>query len=215
MLWAMPRPTVLGPLLGTAPAALLLVLVAGCTGADPEGDAPSPSASSPEAAGDLSGLAIERTPFCESLPTAAITAALGGKAADSTVYGNGDEVEVRPGRREVVHEVGCWFDAGGARAWVWMFAPPVPDPEAERLVRRLDRPGCEELSADGFGEPATALACLSGEEETVSYHGLFGDAWLGCSLTDPDSGPAELRRRAEMWCFAAARAAGGLPPRPA
>jgi len=45
-------------------------------------------------------------------------------------------------------------------------------------------------------------------------HGLFGDAWLSCSLTQPSRGPGgparaggSLVHRAEQWCVNVALAA--------
>jgi hypothetical protein len=52
-----------------------------------------------------------------------------------------------------------------------------------------------------FGRRTVAVTCRSGDGPTTTYQGLFGDAWLSCSLSGSD---AEATAR---WCLAVARAA--------
>ena len=49
-------------------------------------------------------------------------------------------------------------------------------------------------------------AGMYGKSVEASYRGLFGDAWLACSLTAPGERDAVLEK-AGAWCVAAARAA--------
>jgi hypothetical protein len=96
-----------------------------------------------------------------------------------------------------------------ARAWV--FAPPVTPDEARALAAAAARErGCRALpDAPAFGSPTAAIACTGGGDQRVSFRGLFGDAWLACSLSAPTSERDQdaLADRAGRWCVAVARAA--------
>jgi hypothetical protein len=64
--------------------------------------------------------------------------------------------------------------------------------------------------ASAFGSPSVAVGCRAGRTLTAAYHGLFGDAWLSCSLAVPVGGAAraDLVDRAGRWCVAVAAASG-------
>ena len=158
---------------------------------------------------DTSAAVVQRAPFCDLLPDEAVTEALGADA-EPTTYANGEESEVLPGG-DVSHEYGCVFSAGeesagDARAWV--FAPPVTTARAEELVEATPAKGCRPAgSAPAFGTPSVALVCASGDLRTASFRGLFGDAWLSCSLTLPAGAAGDdLLTRAGRWCVAVAEA---------
>ena len=42
---------------------------------------------------------------------------------------------------------------------------------------------------------------------TITYQGLFGDAWLSCSVTTPARNPQNLLARTGTWCVSVAQAA--------
>lgn len=163
---------------------------------------------------DTSTAVVQRAPFCELLPDEAVTEALGAEA-EPTAYANGEESDVLPGG-DVSHEYGCVFStgeestgeesAGDARAWV--FAPPVTAARAEQLVAATPAKGCRAVgSAPAYGTPSVALVCASGDLRTASFRGLFGDAWLSCSLTLPAAAAGDdLLTRTGRWCVAVAEA---------
>ncbi|KRB77021.1 hypothetical protein ASE01_09665 [Nocardioides sp. Root190] len=162
---------------------------------------------------DTTAAVVQRAPFCELVPAQAVSAALGVEA-EPTAYGNGEESEALPSG-DVAHEYGCLFNAGptvgNARAWV--FAPPVTTARAEQLVTASQIEGCTtETGAPAYGAPSLALTCATGDLVTVSYRGLFGDAWLACSLTLPAAEAGQdAAARAGRWCVAVAEAASVLP----
>jgi hypothetical protein len=103
-----------------------------------------------------------------------------------------------------------------ARSWV--FVPPVTPARAAQLAAAARRmPDCASISAAKFGAPAVGTLCHGGERTTVTYRGLFGDAWLACSLDAPitpdkpagASGAADkaLVARAGIWCVRVATTA--------
>lgn len=217
--------------LAPAPAVLALVAgLAGCTDPAPEGSSPEPSPSStPLSARDLEGVTVGRTPFCGELAEGAPDAAVGGEVSDSQEYESGERVEIVPGTTDVAHEHSCGYTAeDGSSARAWVFAPVVTPRQARGLAEdaRATR-GCRALpDASAFGEPSVALACRSEGSVSVSYRGLFADAWLVCEVggragpgpgsasgePSSDSGlsgldRAELRDRAEGWCGAVIDAA--------
>ncbi|MDQ4055708.1 MAG: hypothetical protein M3237_23860, partial [Actinomycetota bacterium] len=70
-----------------------------------------------------------------------------------------------------------------------------------------EEPGCEPVAdAPAFGQPSAAVVCATEPRREVSYGGMFGDAWLTCTLS---SGVprAELLDRAGRWCVAVVEAA--------
>lgn len=190
---------------GVVAAALIpLVVLGGCTSA---GDEPTAEPSATVTAlADLAtdDVAVVRGDFCARVGPQEVEEALGGDTTDTATWSNGDRARVADGVRDVVHEFGCaWTgstDETTARAWV--FAPPVTGRQAHRLGRAAVRAdGCERVpDAERFGTHSLAVVCRAGGEATTTYHGLFGDAWLSCSLTGADLA------RADRWCAAVLQA---------
>jgi hypothetical protein len=173
-------------------------------------DAPSPAdrepPSIPLASFDTSHLTILRTAFCDRVPDDAVREALGGEPEDATSYGNGDRVRLGHGVRDRAHEYGCSWTAGDRTAAAWVYAPPVPRAVATELLRRASAAkDCRPVTdAPAYGAPSAAVRC--GDE--IAFHGLFGDAWLSCSVAP--AGPADpdgLLDRGGRWCVAVAQAA--------
>ncbi len=194
-------------------AALLLALgtLAACT--DPgRPDAQTPSAPTPAptplSAFDTSAVIIARADFCGLLPESAVERALGGPATTIDDYGNGERATLAPGVRDISHEYGCTFRADDetfARAWV--FAPPVTNRAARRVIRGLKRqPGCTVPEAAAFGQPSIATLCTTSSSIEAAYHGLFVDAWLNCSVRQPGADTDGLLERAGQWCVEVATA---------
>ena len=209
---------------GLAVAALLVTGAAvwvGLSGRDaaPTAD-PSPTATptpTPLSSMDLSGLPIERGPFCDRLDDADVEEALGGPVSGTRHYDSGDRVALATGLRDVSHEFDCTYDAAlGSQARVWVFAEPVTTTVARTLVReaRAEK-GCSVVAdAPTYGTPAVATLCRTTDPVTraVTLRGLFGDAWLTCRLSTP--GPAGATRtvqRAEQWCVRVATTLGARP----
>jgi len=205
-------PTVLRALLLSA----LLTLVPVAIGVAVSGDAtltrePAAYQGTPLAEFDTTEAVVQRAPFCDLVPAAAVKEAL-GDSATLAAYGNGEQSEAFPGA-DVAHEYGCRFSpadaavVGEARGWV--FAPPVTVDAAQQLATAPVAKKCAPLpDAPAYGTPSTALVCPGDGVQTVSFHGLFGDAWLACSLTLPaEVAPEEIVDRAGRWCVAVAEAA--------
>lgn len=157
---------------------------------------------------DSSAAVVQRGAFCDLIPDEAVDEALDGAEADLTAYDNGAETDALPGG-DVAHEYGCRFAADGSEARAWVFAPPVTEKRAQALVKASSTRGCRaEPDAPAYGEPSVALVCASGDRREVSYRGLFGDAWLTCSLAAPSGAQeGDQVERAGRWCVAAAQAA--------
>ncbi len=180
----------------------------GQTAAAPE---PSPT---PIARLNTSAMQVPRIAFCRLVDQAAVSAALGGKAASDASYGNGDEEDLPGTGRDVVHEIGCTWTgraaSGGsptvARAWV--FARPVEEAFARSVIASGRRaPGCRTVSGPAYGSPTTTQVCtrVAGSPagtQRVRHAGLFGQTWLSCEL----QGSEDLRARADAWCVAVANA---------
>ncbi|GAB2877260.1 hypothetical protein [Nocardioides pacificus] len=189
-------------------ACLVVLSAASCTG---DGDDDTPPAAEPTVVAtplgelDLTTMTVPRAAFCAAVPQAAVEDALGGPAASTEDYGNGDPLEVREGLTDVAHEFGCVFTAAdGAQARAWVFVPPLTRERAGQLVRQLGREkGCRVIAqAPAFGSPSLARVCegsASGAPTEASYRGLFGDAWLTCSVSADGTADA-LLERADVWC---------------
>jgi hypothetical protein len=196
----------------TATAAAL-VLLAGCTSGGEEQEPPPEAASSTTpstlADADVTSLPVQRGEFCGLVAEGAPQAALDGEVDEAAEYGVGEEAEIVPGTTDVSDEFSCTFTgADGTAARAWVFAPPVTRDRARGLVREARGEGCEEPEQAGrFGTPSVALVCREGERLTASYRGLFGDAWLACSVSGSSASRADLLARTEQWCLAAAEAA--------
>lgn len=194
-------------LLSTAAAVVLLAgLLGGCESDAPTSDAVPTPTHTPLAEVATDTVAVAREGFCERVAPAAVEAAVGGAPDDADAWSNGERAQLAPGVRDVAHEYGCAWTSGagahGTSARAWVFAPPVTTGEAERLRRSVAQArGCDPLpDAPAFGTHDVAVRC--GDE--VAFHGLFGDAWLSCSLGAPGS---DLLERAEQWCATVLQAA--------
>lgn len=177
---------------------------------------PEPPATSPPppslAEVDTASLVVARAGFCEAVPPEAVTDALGGEATRADAYGNGERAALADGVQDVAHEFGCVWSSAAGSARAWVFAPPVSATDAVALRRAATREdGCRAIGgAAAFGEPGVALVCRADGGPVASYRGLFGDAWLACSVRGADRADAEAR--ADRWCAAVAVAASSAPP---
>lgn len=166
---------------------------------------------------DTSGVVVERSAFCSGIGSDPVAAALGDAPESSSSYLNGERAQVTRKLRDVAHEFDCtWVGADGTVARAWVFAPPVTPARAGDLAAAAPAArGCERVAdAPAFGAPSVATSCASSTERQASYRGLFGDAWLACSITAPasDSEQVELLDRTGRWCVAVARAASTTRP---
>lgn len=179
--------------------------------------APPSYTSTPIADFDTSVVALARAPFCDLLSEDALSEALGGEPAAITTYANGEPAELAPGLTDVAHEYGCRIEGpGGAEVRAWLFAPPVTRSRAAELVEEAaQRRSCTRPpQAPAYGAPSVTLVCPAGDRRWASFRGLFGDAWLACSLAGAATlSDVELLDRAGRWCVAVAEAAtAGRPP---
>jgi len=185
----------------------LLLTAAGCSsGSEPSAQSSAgPSSVAPTPLSELrtDTMTVARTAFCARVAPGAVEDALGATPDSSDSWANGDRARLTDGPggvTDVAHEFGCrWAAADGTTASAWVFAPPVTPGQAGRLRRAAaTAPGCHPVpGAPDFGSPSVAVRCADG---TTSFHGLFGDAWLSCSLG------ADLER-VSRWCVAVAEAA--------
>jgi hypothetical protein len=211
---------------GQAPKLLAAVLASafvasGCTLTPEASQGPSPSVAPSDAGLDLSGVPVQRADFCDLVDRDDVAQALEGAVRDTAHYGNGDEVEVRPGHVDVSHEFGCVFEGpGGKVARAWVFARPVAVAEARTLVRRARRgDDCAFPESVRFGSPSLTSVCeVAGpppEEAPVvraRLEGLFGDSWAGCEISEPlvrgSGARADVVQRADQWCTGVVTAIG-------
>jgi hypothetical protein len=209
-------PTAVRSLLAAVLATVASVAI-GVVATGPDDPDPAPPAPADLALADLdtSVLAAHRTGFCPAITAAQVAGALGGEPAGSASYDNGDEVPIAAEVTDVAHEFGCsWTAADGAVARGWVFAPPVSAERSARLARAATQaPGCRPLpEASAYGASSVAVVCADEGLRTVSHRGLFGDAWLSCSLSAPTAVPRdELVDRADRWCAAVALASASDP----
>lgn len=159
---------------------------------------------------DTGTVAVARTAFCGDVDAEAVEAALGAAPADTTTYADGQSAQVTGTVRDIAHEFGCGWSTPRVNARAWVFAPPVTRRAARELVadaRAED--GCTvQRGAPSFGEPSVALTCRTGRGLQASFRGLFGDAWLTCTVAGR-LGPDEALGRADRWCVAVLAAARG------
>lgn len=167
--------------------------------------------STPLASFDTSALVVARTSFCPALGSDQVVDALGGDVESSSSYANGETARLTRRVRDVAHEFNCtWHAAGGTTARAWVFAPPVTRERATDLVDgAVSSRGCTPIAdAAAFGLPSAGLVCVHPTATEASYRGLFGDAWLACSITTPTSvARDDLIDRTGRWCVAVATAA--------
>ena len=183
-------------------------------------DPPSYS-STPLAGYDTSVVTLSRAPFCNQVPEEAFTEALHGDVGWTvTAYRNGQAAEMAPGLEDVAHEYGCRVEGAGVvsgEVRAWLFAPPVTRSRAADLIDdAVDRGSCTRpAQAPAYGAPSLALICPAGDRRWASFRGLFGDAWLSCSLAAPATvADQELLDRAGRWCVAVAQAASSADSAP-
>ena len=192
-------------------AAALLALTACSGGGDPpEADTPTVTPT-PLADFATDTLTVARADFCSRVAPAAVEAALGGESGSADAWANGERARLADGVTDVAHEYGCrWSAADGTTAQGWVFAPPVTPGQAERFRRAAAQAdGCRPVpDAPDFGSRSVAVRCDDG---TTAFHGLFGDAWLSCSVTLADSSAGSASgdavERAGRWCVSVAQAA--------
>ncbi len=200
-----PRPRSAAPLV-----AALFVLLAGCTGGAKEQPTAEPSSpSTPLTSYDTSAVVITRGPFCEQVPETAVEDALGEAPSKVSDHDNGERVRLTGDVKDVSHEYGCTYrGANGMTARAWLFAPPVTPARARDLVRDALAPGCAGVERADYGRPSIATRCGSRGFVEEGYRGLFGDAWLSCTLafTGPEQ-PHDLTERADRWCVQVVEAA--------
>lgn len=160
---------------------------------------------------DSARAVVQRAPFCELVAPEAVADALGG-AGELTSWGNGEEVAAAPDG-DVAHEYGCAYTGAGVEARAWVFAPPVTRTRAAALAEATTAKGCKPTAgAATFGTPSTATTCTTKDRRTVAWRGLFGDAWLTCTLTQGiAAAEADVVERAGRWCVAVAQAASVAP----
>ena len=209
---------------GLAVAALLVTGAAvwvGLSGRDaaPTAD-PSPTATptpTPLSSMDLSGLPIERGPFCDRLDDADVEEALGGPVSGTRHYDSGDRVALATGLRDVSHEFDCTYDAAHRVAGPGVGVRRAGD-HGRGPHAGARGPGREGLlggrEAPTFGTPAIATLCRTTGpvSRAVTLRGLFGDAWVTCRLSTPGpSGATRTVQRAEQWCVRVATTLGARP----
>lgn len=187
--------------------AALALAAAGCSG---ESEPPSrPASVAPTPLADLATdtLTLARSDFCARVAPAAVEDVLGGEPEAGDTWANGDRARLADGLTDVAHEFGCrWVSADGTTAQGWVFAPPVTPGRAAELRRAAaTADGCRPVKdAPDFGSPSVAVRCADG---TTAFHGLFGDAWLSCSLTVGGGAPGDALDRVGRWCVSVAQAA--------
>lgn len=200
----------LAPMLPRVAAAVLATLVAvtGLTACDGDEQPQTPVSSivsTPLADFSTTGITIARADFCSRVAPAAVEEALGSTPESADSYANGDRAQLAPGLRDVAHEYGCvWKAADGTVARAWVLAPPVTAEQAAALRRAATGRGCRPVEdAPPYGDPSVAVRCGT----QTAFHGLFGDAWLSCSVEATAGAPDALLDRTGRWCVTVARAA--------
>jgi len=154
---------------------------------------------------DTTTVVVRRAAWCDDMADTDVHAAVDDTSPEASSWANGDPLGAS---RDVAHEFGCsWKGASGVTAAGWVFAPPVTVERAQELVASAQaQPGCAPLTgAAAFGTPWVALTCTAEGATTLSYRGLFGDAWLVCTLGGTTAPDADL---ADRWCASVLRAAG-------
>lgn len=172
-------------------------------------DTPATGPTPTDDAAALAGLVVRRAGFCPAVSDATAADALGDEVASTDSYDSGQRARLTGDVRDVAHEFGCTWRSRKATARAWVFAPPVSRDRGRALVRTAEQAdGCTRVPSPAYGAPGVALRCERGTRTEASYRGLFGDAWLTCTLlTTADNDAAELTARAGSWCAAVALAA--------
>lgn len=186
------------------PVVAVLLTASACSGGDEPTAEPSSETPTPLSEFATDTLTVARADFCSQVAPGAVEDALGGEPEGADAWANGDRARLADGVTDVAHEYGCrWQSADGTTAQGWVFAPPVTPGQAEKLRRTATgTAGCEAVpDAPRFGSRSVAVRCDDG---TTAFHGLFGDAWLSCSLT---ASGEQVIDRAGRWCVTVAQAA--------
>ena len=198
----------------------VLMLTAACEG-DTPAPAPAPTSSTPLGELATETVTVARDGFCARVAPAAVEEALGAAPTDADAWANGERATLAPGLTDVAHEYGCRWTADGTTVRAWVFAPPVTAGQAEGLRRAATRAeDCDPVAdAPRFGSRGVAVRCAGGtggaggsggSGAVTAFHGLFGDAWLSCSVETSGSAsvpPAEALDRAGRWCATVLQAA--------
>lgn len=159
------------------------------------------------AAYDTEGVAVARAPFCDRVSPTGIEHALGATARSHRDYGNGDRIRLGDDSRTISHEYGCeWRGPGGTTARGWVFVPPISRSRARQLVADAQEGRCERTGTGQFGTPSVATTCRTPDGVERSWRGLFGDAWLVCTLSGRRAGQVSEDRTGE-WCVSVLDAA--------
>lgn len=168
----------------------------------------APVTGTPLADYDTGTVTVQRMPFCDLVAPEAVERALGAPPTDTLEYANGESAAVTKRVTDIAHEYGCTWSIAGVSARAWVFAPPVTRRQARSLV--TDAAGEDECGAlsstSDFGTPSVGVLCRTATGVRTSYRGLFGDAWLACSLSGPFERDEATERTGE-FCVAAAQAA--------
>lgn len=185
--------------LAVASLASVVAVSAGVAVSSPPTVAPAPLSHS-LAELDTLTMAVTRAPFCDWITPADVAATVGSTTPTATSWRNGETVALS-GTADVANEHGCRWTDGPRSASAWIFAPPVTVAEAEALITAAKAvKGCMPLAgAPAFGSPSIALTC----GDTVSFRGLYGDAWLVCTVSGPVPTATALAPR---WCASVALA---------
>jgi hypothetical protein len=183
------------------------LVLAGCSGSSDSEPRPHAAASEAKESGaaledvDTTALVVPRGPFCDRVDPAAATRALGEEPADVSAYRSGQRIKISDDVADVVHEFGCRWTAGGNTAEAWVFAPPITRKRAASLTRGTQgRSECLDYLGPDFGRPSASCASRDDDAVAISFQGLFGDAWLTCSLTLARGAHSQVDERASRWC---------------
>ena len=195
---------------GASVVLVVTALTAGCTESSERAEeSPSPTAPTvtPLSELDLTGVVVERAPFCDALDADAVTTVLGGEPELTDSYTSGQLVQLGPGLRDVANEYSCLFERGSRTARAWLFAQPVTPAQARTMVEmRGNDKTCEPAGELSFGDPGLVQSCEPEGRRRVTAVGLFGDGWLTCQTTAPGSADAtELLEQTQLWCAEVAR----------
>ncbi len=195
-----------------ARALVVIAALASLTSCTSEGSTPAAKPSdngTPLEKFETRRLTLAREPFCDELSAAAIDRALGGPQEGGAAYTDGQRGNVTGTVKDIAHESSCTFFRGKTVARAWIFSPPITPGRAKDLVTSSEAAeDCSVVEAPKFGRPSTTTDCVSSGRRQLTFRGLFGDAWLSCSLAVPVAEHDErLLDRAGRWCVEVARAA--------
>ena len=188
---------------GLLVTALVGLAGSGCGSDDPETTASDPASSSTTASTEPSDQASPtptgaRADFCAQIPAAKVRSAIDGESVYDESWQPGQPADLVGGAHENGAEYGfTWTAKDGTTVTAWMFARPVTAAEAAQLVRK-DGPGCARRQAPQYGDPSSTVQCINDDDTVTRSQGLFGDAWIGCSLQTP--GILKDLDRANAWC---------------